>query len=95
MNKVLPADYPLDSDPTITPLRITSIRHYLRCRPGILYLTSVSFQRQLELLLFCDVRTYDERLVQEWLSNVAQGAEWYLTGTDFASRANHTHPARL
>ena len=97
MSNVLPAKYPLDGGPTTTPLRINSIRHYLRCRPAELYISSISYHRELQLFLFCDIRTYDEALVREWLSDVKYGAEWYLGGTDVVSRANHTqiHVARL
>jgi hypothetical protein len=78
----VPAEYPLDGPPTLGRLRLTSFRHYLRCRPGELYLTSISYRHELQLVVFCDTRTYGEAMGREWMSNLGQAIEWYLGGPD-------------
>ena len=97
MNKTVPAEYPLEhSGPTPSHLRITSIRHYLRCRPAEFYISALSYQQELQLCVFCDTRAYDEALVREWLSNVGQAAEWYLGGIDLEMQTtDRTYAARL
>jgi hypothetical protein len=96
MNKMVPTEYPLAHDSMPKRLRITSIRHYLRCRPAEFYITSMSYHQELQLIVFCDTRTYDEALVQEWLSNVGQATEWYLGDTDLALQTpNCIYAARL
>ncbi|KAF8515960.1 hypothetical protein JB92DRAFT_2912691 [Gautieria morchelliformis] len=78
----VPAEYPLNGPPSLGRLRLSSIRHYLRCRSAELYLTSVSYRHKLQLVAFCDTRAYGETLVPEWLSNLGQAIEWYLGGTE-------------
>ena len=97
MNKTVPAEYPLEhSGATPNRLRITSIRHYLRCRPAEFYISSLSYHQELQLLVLYDTRAYNEALVREWLSNVGQAAEWYLGGIDLEMQTtDRTHAARL
>ncbi|KAF8574268.1 hypothetical protein K439DRAFT_1624450 [Ramaria rubella] len=93
MGNMIPAHYPLNQNEE-TRLRVTSIRHYLRCRPAEFYLTSITYNQELQLLLFCDTGTYEEALVKEWLSNLKQAIEWYL-GAALPEVESHIHMARL
>ncbi|GJJ11420.1 hypothetical protein Clacol_005653 [Clathrus columnatus] len=80
LHALIPASYPLDGDKDdrISNIYIKSVRPYLRCRPGELYLTSIGFNEQLTFILFVDLGQYDEHIVQEFFGYLVEGALWYL-----------------
>lgn len=96
---VIPIVYPLDqkeeNNGGAVRLQIKASRMYLRCPPGLLYISSITFGEQLRLVVFADTSTYDRRMLREWLNYIAEAMEWYLgEGREFNQEAS-TQMARL
>ncbi|KIJ46300.1 hypothetical protein M422DRAFT_250349 [Sphaerobolus stellatus SS14] len=82
MNGILPSKYPIprsDLDSPITPrLELKGVRIYIRCPPRQFYVSSLTFEDELQLIVLVDVSTYDEEVVKEWFGDLKDAMVWYL-----------------
>jgi len=81
MDKRFPQEYPLtktNESFANARLQLGQVVSRLRCRPGELYLGSVTMQKQLRAFVHFDSNVFDKDLTNEWLEEIRLALEFYL-----------------